>query len=121
MLPALSFDGQSLLDGTFTNKSFNLGNAGMIKYFVDQLKVTSSASAIAGQEKTIAGSVSNTSAPYVTRNSAGETLVLWSTRPSGGGNGTIYFQKIDDSGNAIGSTNVIARTGIANAKRYRTK
>ena len=104
-----SFDGQSLLDGTFTNKSFNLGNAGDdLSISVDQLKVTSSASAIAGQEKTIAGSVSNTSAPYVTRNSAGETLVLWSTRPSGGGNGTIYFQKIDDSGNAIGSTNVIA-------------
>ena len=39
-----SFNGQSLLGGTFTNKNFSLGNAGGdLNISVDQLKVTSSA------------------------------------------------------------------------------
>ena len=133
--------GQSLLDGTFADKSFQVGTGTMA---ADQL-VTSIAG-VSASELGLGGSttqsVSNgqtvTSSTFNSINITGPTtianssssknginhfsaepngdgfLLSWTTVPHGGGGGGIYLQKTDSAGIAVGSPIAIDTDGNVN-------
>lgn len=111
-----SFGGQSLLDGTFTNKSFNLGNAGEdLNISVGKSDSTTLISESALTTLGNAGTVSNSANPNsippqqsrrvrVSNDIQGEHVVTWEFKMNSGVNGvnnSSFIQRFDSSGNEV--------------------
>ena len=119
-----SFGGQSLLDGTFTNKSFNLGNAGEdLSISVGKSDSTTLLSESALTTLGNAGTVSNSEnsrRARVSNDNSGEHVITWeyvaypNLAYSFLGNSHSEFQRLNNSGTEVfsrGATSSLASDG----------
>ena len=106
-----SFGGQSLLDGTFTNKSFNLGNAGedlsiSVGKSDSATLISESAYTTLGNAGTVSDSANYSRRVRVSNHIAGEHVITWEYVesdvfvPTGSTEGS-YIQRFNTSGSEI--------------------
>ncbi len=119
-----SFNGQSLLDGTFTNKSFNLGNAGenlsiSVGKSDSATLISESAFITLGNTGTVSDS-ENSRRVRVSNDNSGEHVITWEyvAYPNLGNglkfNSQSEFQRLNNSGTEVfsrGATSSLAGDG----------